>query len=201
MARARRLAIIAAVAAAAIAVIAVLGVRAATAITNRKSAGASARVSESAAAQPRRRPDTVTSPPAVVPAPPAIESPPRGERLAPVISSAGTTDLGDGVFAMRAGDTVIVRFDNVMVRTRRADKFEQHLRTSLGAVFGAVADSAMHTIPEGIVARSGDLLGNLATLGVRVPVAAGDTLVIWPTVRRGRDGLLVFGYRAVVAKK
>ena len=69
--------------------------------------------------------------------------------------------------ADRAGDTVRVSFDLLLSRTRRSDKFEAIVRSTLPQVYGAPADSALRALPAGAVARAGDLVTTL--LGARLP--------------------------------
>lgn len=120
-------------------------------------------------------------------------------RLAPVIPP-GRTALRDTLVAERAGDTVRVRFDLVMVRTRRADKFESIVRSTLPQVYGAPADSALQALPAGAVTRAGDLTTTLAERGLHIPLADGRTISVWPEVRPGRDGPLVVAYRTVASR-
>lgn len=99
--------------------------------------------------------------------------------------------------ADRAGDTVRVRFDLMLARTRRADKFESIVRSTLPQVYGPVADSALRALPVGTVARAGDLVTTLPERGFQIPLAGGRTISVWPETRVGRDGPLVVAYRAV----
>jgi hypothetical protein len=116
--------------------------------------------------------------------------------VSPVVP-VGRTALRDTMVADRAGDTVRVRFDLVLARTRRADKFEAIVRSTLPQVYGAVADSALRTMPAGAVARAGDLIATLPERGFQIPLAGGRTIAVWPEMREGRDGPLVVGYRAL----
>jgi hypothetical protein len=111
----------------------------------------------------------------------------------------GNTALGGGVVATTAGDTVLVQFDSPMVRTRRPEKFEQLLRTTLPRIYGRELESALAAIPEGGIVTGGELLTELPARGLRVPVANGGVLTIWPETRAGRDGPLVVRYRALVS--
>jgi hypothetical protein len=120
---------------------------------------------------------------------------------APLVSvlSQGRTELRDSLFAERRGDSVIVDFDTQLGRTRRRDKFERLVRETLPAVYGARADSLLAGVPEGGLV-DGDLLTELPARGLRVALADGWALRVWPETRPGRDGPLVVRYRAVVAK-
>jgi hypothetical protein len=112
----------------------------------------------------------------------------------------GRTELKDDILAQRTGDTVVVDFDLVMSRTRRRDKFERVVRETLPALYGAQMDSVLAAIPEGSLVPDGDLLTELPVRGIHVPLGTGYQLTVWPETRRGRDGLLVVGYRAQVVK-
>lgn len=123
----------------------------------------------------------------------------RAERplpsLAPAIG-AGRTELNDGVFVVRTGDSVEVHFDLPLYRTRRRDKFERMVRTTLPVIYGAVADSALASVAEGTLTASGDLLTDLPVRGIRLPVYGDRVFVIYPMTRPGEDGPLVVVYRA-----
>jgi hypothetical protein len=119
--------------------------------------------------------------------------------LAPVIP-VGRTMLRDTMVAERMGDTVRVSFDLLLSRTRRPEKFEAIMRATLPQVYGAVADSALQSLPEGTVARAGDLLATLPERGLRIPAAGGTTIAVWPETRAGRDGPLVVAYRALASR-
>jgi hypothetical protein len=99
--------------------------------------------------------------------------------------------------ADRSGDTVRVSFDLLLSRTRRPDKFEAIVRSTLPQVFGSPADSALRALPYGSVARAGDLLETLPSSGFHIPLANGRAIAVWPETRVGRDGPLVIAYRAV----
>ena len=109
----------------------------------------------------------------------------------------GRTDLGDGIFAMREGRVVTVHFDTPLGRTRKADKFEATVRSTLPRVYGAVADSALARVPRGDIASLGNPATDLAATGIRLPAGNGVTLALWPETRPGQDGPLAVGYRAV----
>jgi len=139
---------------------------------------------------------TVASPPATPPAmkPAAAISATRA--VAPLVP-VGRTSLRDTMVVDRAGDTVRVSFDLALSRTRRSDKFEAIVRSTLPQVYGAPADSALRALPAGAVARAGDLVTTLSERGFRIPLADGGTIAVWPETRAGRDGPLVVAYRAV----
>jgi hypothetical protein len=112
----------------------------------------------------------------------------------------GRTELGDSVYAIRTGNGVTVHFDLPMVRTRRADKFEQFVRRTLPQAFGPKVDSVLATIPVGQLASGGDLLTELPQRGIFLRVADGATLAVWPETRPGQDGPLVVRYRAALTR-
>lgn len=120
----------------------------------------------------------------------------RTTAIAPAIP-IGRTALRDTMVADRTGDTVRVDFDLALSRTRRADKFEWIMRTTLPQVFGGLADSALRELPVGSVARAGDLVATLPAQGIRIPLTDGRAISVWPETRPGRDGPIVVAYRAV----
>ena len=141
----------------------------------------------------------VAATPAPLPPPlPASLPAPDGE-MQPIVAE-GRTALGGGMVAVRSGDTVLVHFDVPNTRTRRADKFERVLRTTLPAVYGPRADAALAAVPAGQLARPGDLLTDLPRRGVRLRTADGATLAVWPQTRPGRDGPLVVTYLATIER-
>jgi hypothetical protein len=131
-----------------------------------------------------------------VPATPPSGTAPVARVVAPLVP-VGRTALRDTMVADRAGDTVRVSFDLALSRTRRSDKFEAIVRSTLPQVYGAQADSALRALPAGAVARAGDLVTTLSERGFRIPLADGRTIAVWPETRAGRDGPLVVAYRAV----
>ena len=116
----------------------------------------------------------------------------------PVIAE-GHTELSEEMFAVREGSIVTVHFDTELARTRRPEKFEDVVRSTLPRVFGALADSVLATVPRGALVTGGDLLTELPERGIRLP-AAGVTLALWPETRPGRDGPLVISYRATITR-
>ena len=114
-----------------------------------------------------------------------------------LVVPVGRTTLRDTMVADRSGDTVRVSFDLLLSRTRRPDKFEAIVRSTLPQVFGSVADSALRALPYGSVARAGDLIETLPSSGFHIPLKDGRTIAVWPETRVGRDGPLVIAYRAV----
>ena len=53
-------------------------------------------------------------------------------------------------------------------------------------------------IPDGGITGDRNLVSEVAASGVRLPIATGGTLELWPVTRPGRDGPLVVGYWARV---
>jgi hypothetical protein len=87
-----------------------------------------------------------------------------------------------------------------MIRTRNPWKFERLVRSTLPALYGPLADSALARIPEGGLVRQGDLINELPTRGMRIPVAPGWTFTLFPITRPGQDGPLVTQYRVSVIR-
>ena len=102
--------------------------------------------------------------------------------------------------ATRTDSTITVLFDNETMRTRRAEKFEWVVRSTLPAVFGRPADSLLAAVPQGGIAVQGNLLTELPARGIRFALAGGWTLALWPETRPGRDGPLVVRYRVSVVQ-
>jgi hypothetical protein len=136
-----------------------------------------------------------TGPPAAAtPAVPTVEQ----ETLKPSIA-AGRRELGDSVYAVREGNQVTVYFDTELLRTRFDWKFEGVVRATLPLVFGDDVRTALDSIPAGTFANKGDLLEQLPDRGI--PLKVGEhTLRVFPVVRQGRDGPLVFAYRASASR-
>jgi hypothetical protein len=127
---------------------------------------------------------------------PEARSTSRFSRPLALVIPAGRTDLTDSVFVERFGDSAVVHFDTELGRTRRRDKFEQMVRATLPALYGARADSLLASVPAGGLAAGRDLVTEVAAHGIRLPLAGGDTLELWPQTRPGHDGPLVVSYRA-----
>ena len=116
-------------------------------------------------------------------------------KLEPRIAE-GRRELADSMFAVRDGEEVTVHFDTEPLRTRYDWKFERVVRSTLPIVFGSVVRAALDSIPEGHLAAGGDLLTDLPTRGIELPIGEGQTLRVWPVTRPGQDGPLVVAYRA-----
>jgi hypothetical protein len=120
--------------------------------------------------------------------------------IEPVIAE-GRVELGDSVFAERAGNDVTVHFDTDMLRTRYDWKFEGVVRATLPVVFGRDARTALDSIPSGSFVRGGDLMRDLPQRGIPLTLTGKDrALRVWPITRMGRDGPLVVAYRVAAAK-
>jgi hypothetical protein len=130
---------------------------------------------------------------------PAVSTPATRSAMAPVLPE-GRSDLPDGVSAMRSGGVVVLDFDTKLARTRLPDKFERFVRATLPVIYGAVADSALVRIPQGALARQGDLIDDLPSRGMRIPAPDGWTITLYPMTRPGQDGPLVTRYRVVAIK-
>lgn len=122
-----------------------------------------------------------------------------GVAVLPVVP-VGRTALRDTMVAVRAGDTIRVSFDLELSRTRRPEKFEAIVRSTLPQLYGTAVDSALRALPVGAVARAGDLVTTLPEQGFHIPLAGGRTIGVWPETRPGRDGPLVVAYRAVASR-
>ena len=119
--------------------------------------------------------------------------------LAPIVSE-GRSELPEGLSVVRVGDSLTVHFDTELGRTRIPEKFERTVRTTLPLLYGARAESLLAELPEGSIARAGELLTELPTRGVRIPTRDGWTLIVRPETRPGRDGPLVVRYVATVER-
>jgi len=132
--------------------------------------------------------------PAATPRPARPAAPRAAQAIVPVVAE-GRTDLGDSVYAERAGGEVTVHFDNSQLRTRFDEKFERTVRTTLPQVFGADAQAALDGVAEGTLVK-GDLLTDLPQRGIQVSLPSGRTITLYPLTRQGQDGPLVVAYRA-----
>lgn len=110
----------------------------------------------------------------------------------------GRTQLADSIYAIRAGDSVIVSFDAYGFRTGRATKLEGTLRLTLPMVFGKMATANLDTVQANQLVTNRDVTGALAGSGMAIPLANGATARIRTLVRVGRDGPLAIGYLATI---
>jgi hypothetical protein len=115
-----------------------------------------------------------------------------------LIIPPGESPLPDGVTAFRDDAVVTVAFDTPLARTRVAEKFERFVRATLPAVFGSGADSALAKLPIGALASQGNLITELPSTGVRIPVGSVWEIRVYPETRKGLDGPLVIRYRTTV---
>jgi hypothetical protein len=138
------------------------------------------------------------------PAPAASAGPGAPAVRAPVgpapIIAEGRRELGDSMFAVRAGDSVTVYFDTETLRTRFDWKFEGVVRATLPLVFGDDARLALDSVPAGTLVRGGRLLEDLPTRGILLRMPGRGGIKVWPVTREGRDGPLVVAYRAASAR-
>ena len=132
------------------------------------------------------------TPTAAVVAEPVVAKP---AAPAPVIQM-GSSSIPGGISAERTDTAVTISFDTPMTRTRRADKFEQVVRATLPAIYGKTVDSVLTAMPVGMLARQGDLLTELPSRGMRIPVDSTWEIRVFPETRQGKDGPLVVRYRA-----
>jgi hypothetical protein len=137
------------------------------------------------------------------PAPPVVQAPaaPTTPTATPAATPAnGRTELQGGMYALRSGDTVTVYFDTPEARTRRPDKFEQIVRSTLPAVHGNAAETLLSGVTPGTLIGAVDLVGELPSRGLHLRATDGRVLSLWPETRPGRDGLLVVAYRSVLSR-
>ena len=119
--------------------------------------------------------------------------------LAPLVAP-GRTDVGDGLYIERAGETVTVHFDTPETRTRRRDKFERVVRRTLPEIYGSAAEALLSSIPEGTLVEPADLVTEIAERGVELDAGDGWKFALWPETRPGQDGPLVVSYRVAVTR-
>jgi hypothetical protein len=117
--------------------------------------------------------------------------------LTPVVPD-GLSDLVSGVTAVRRDTDVVVAFDTPEARTRRPEKFEQFVRTTLPLVYGPAVQNVLDRIPDGTIVGQGELLTELPKRGVRIPLDGEWTIRLFPETRPGQDGPLVIRYRVSV---
>ncbi len=150
------------------------------------------------AAPPTTAQQGVTTPAAPAPVP-VTTTPVTPAPVRPLVPQ-GQSSLPDSLLATRADSVITVSFDRTMIRTRNPWKFERLVRSTLPALYGPLADSALARIPEGGLVRQGDLINELPTRGMRIPVAPGWTFTLFPITRPGQDGPLVTQYRVSVVR-
>jgi hypothetical protein len=156
-----------------------------------------------AAEVPQPAPEKTSSRPAVQP-PPVRKAAPKAAAnpdapLEPLIAP-GRTEVGDGLYIERAGETVTVHFDTPGTRTRRRDKFERVVRRTLPEIYGSAAEALLSSIPEGMLVEPVDLVTEVAERGVKLDAGDGWKVSLWPETRPGQDGPLVVSYRVAVTR-
>ena len=129
---------------------------------------------------------------------PAAAKPESGP-LEPLVA-LGRTEVGDGLYIERAGDSVTVHFDTPETRTRRRDKFERVVRRTLPEIYGSAAEALLSNIPEGQMVDPVDLVTEIAERGVELDAGDGWKVSLWPETRPGQDGPLVVSYRVAVTR-
>ena len=145
-------------------------------------------------AQPVAAPTPLEAP---APRTPVVTPPPAA--LQPVVAE-GRTELQNGIYALRRGDTVTVHFDTPEARTRRPEKFEQIVRATLPAVHGAAASSILAGIANGSLIAPGGTITEPQGSIIALRGEGGAALSVVPQTRQGRDGPLVIAYRVVPSR-
>lgn len=112
----------------------------------------------------------------------------------------GRTSLADGIFAERQGNVVTVNFDTQGARTRRSDKFESVVRSTLPAVLGAAGQAALDRVQAGGLVPPGGLLTAAQQGALRLPVGDGRLVRLTPRTRMGQDGPLVVTYSVTIER-
>lgn len=167
-------------------------------------------IGDSRAASKSKAPAPVVQAPAVVlqaqeapvdstpkPAPAPVTRPaPRGG----FVLVEGKTQLTDSIYAIRTGDSVLVNFDAYGYRTRRSDKFEGTLRESLPLVFGRLATSNIDTLAAGQLVANHDVIGSLASEGMRITLGNGATARVRVLTREVTGGPIAIGYLAIIER-
>ena len=198
------------------AVLVVAGVSAASTLRNNTSETTSEGtvVAEPKAAPGKAAPKATVTKPSVVqqsaekPVAPVTAAPVAAPTPAPArpVSNAGyvlvegRTQLTDSIVAIRTGDSVVVNFDAFGFRTRRSSKLEQSLRLTLPMVFGKMAIASIDTIAVGQLVTNKDVVGELATNGMRVKLDNGATAHIRVLTRTVSDGPIAIGYLTTIER-
>ena len=143
-----------------------------------------------------KRTDPAPAAPVATPTP----APARPVSNAGYVLVEGRTQLTDSVFAVRSGDSVVVNFDAFGFRTRRSSRLEQSLRLTLPMVFGKMAIASIDTIAPGALVTSKDVIGELATNGMRMRLDNGATAHIRVLTRTVSDGPIAIGYLTTIER-
>ena len=144
-------------------------------------------------------PSAPASQPVAQPVAPIVPPAPPAPPLLPVIAE-GRTELQNGMYAVRNGDTVVVHFDTPEARTRRPEKFEQIVRATLPVVHGAAAASLLAGIATDNLVGPGETITEPGSTRISLRGADGSSLSVVPQTRPGRDGPLVVAYRVTPAR-
>jgi hypothetical protein len=143
----------------------------------------------------------VSHAPPLAPAPAGVPAAPHTGAARPILTPvlpAGQSELVGGVTALRGDTDVVVFFDTPEARTRRPEKFEAFVRTTLPMVYGAAVRNVLAKLPDGTIVGQGELLSELPKRGIRIPLDAAWMLRVFPETRPGQDGPLVVRYRVAV---
>lgn len=138
-------------------------------------------------------------PAAKTPAEPPADVAKADVPLEPLVGP-GRTEVGDGLYIERLGQTVTVHFDTPETRTRRRDKFERVVRRTLPEIYGSAAEALLSSIPQGSLVEPVDLVTEIAERGVKLDAGDGWKVSLWPETRPGTDGPLVVSYRVAVTR-
>ncbi len=203
-----------------VAILGVAGAGAASTLRNNRTAettseGTVSVAEKQPAAAEGKRATVSTEAPAVLQSTPPVVSAPASDSApapatttpqAPVVGktgfvlSEGQTQLTDSIYAIRAGDSVLVNFDRYGYRTRRSDKFEASLRTTLPLIYGRSVTTFIDSLLPGQLVTERDVIGALATSGMLVILDNGAEVRIRVLTRVGSDGPLAVGYLTTIAK-
>jgi hypothetical protein len=199
------------------AVLAVAGVSAASTLRNRSTSENTSEgsvvsdprpaVGSEASTPPAPKPEAVVqqsaavdpSQAAVTPAATPVAAPPSTPPRTGFVLVEGRSQLSDSVVATRIGDSVIVNFDAYGYRTRRASKLETSLRETLPLIYGKGATASMDTMAGEIVTNR-DVVGALATDGMRYTLDNGLGIRIKVLTRVVSDGPIAIGYITTIER-
>jgi hypothetical protein len=128
-----------------------------------------------------------------------VPEPATAAPLTPIVGH-GRTELDSGIFVVREGSRITVHFDTPSTRTRRRDKFERIVRSTLPRIYGARADSLLARVPAGALISTGELPTELTERGVHLTLADGWRLALLPRTRHTDGGPLVIAYEATLSR-
>src|SRR5260370_41568123 len=138
--------------------------------------------------------------PAATPVIPAPATPLVSAPKAASLLGQGRTTLTDSIYAVRSGDSVLVNFDTHGNRTRRADKFEQMLRTTLPLVYGRRVTSSLGSGPTRALLPSTDVVGELTSQGVHLTPDNCVEISLLPQTRPSPGGPTFVAHRGAVER-